>query len=187
MIRKIFVASVATTALAIASPTLAGPGRGGGEGHGGGANASTRGGMSDTNRGLDRATNANAGASLDVNMNNEASRINQVNPNATNPAVGVSQGPSHASTNGITHANSHSVLAAGAVASTALPGLATGLTVTNANNTNIGTISQIVTDNAGNIRLVIVTNTTTGQTFRLAPTTLTINGTTVTTTSTVGG
>jgi hypothetical protein len=105
----------------------------------------------------------------------------------TNPAIGVSQGPFHASATGIAHANSHSVLAAGAVAPTVLPGLVTGLSVTNANNTNLGTISQIVTDNAGNIRLVIVTNATTGQTFRLMPSTLTISGTTVTTTSTVGG
>ena len=186
MIRKIFIASIATTALAVASPALAGPGRGSGQGHGQSANVSAQGGMSATNRGLDRASTA-TGATLDVNMNNEATRINQASPNATNPAIGVSQGPSHASINGITNANSHSVLAAGAVASTALPGLVTGLTVTNANSTNIGTISQIVTDSSGNIRLVIVTNTTTGQTFRLVPTTLTINGTTVTTTSTIGG
>ena len=108
----------------------------------------------------------------------------------TNPAAGVSQGPANASINGITHANSHSVLASGSVAgsgSSRPPPLATGLTVTNANNTDIGTISQIVTDNSGNIRLVIVTDTSTGQTFRLAPNTLSISGTTVTTTSTVGG
>jgi sporulation protein YlmC with PRC-barrel domain len=105
----------------------------------------------------------------------------------TNPAIGVSQGPLHASATGIAHANARSVLAGGAVAPTALPGLVTGLTVTNANATNIGTISQIVTDRAGNIRLVLVTNATTGQTFRLIPSTLTFRGTTVTTTSTVGG
>jgi sporulation protein YlmC with PRC-barrel domain len=105
----------------------------------------------------------------------------------TNPAIGHSQGPFHASATGIAHANSHSVLAAGSVAGTALPGLTTGLAVTNANGTNIGNITQIVTDTSGNIRLVIVTNSTTGQTFRLIPSTLTISGTTVTTTSTVGG
>jgi sporulation protein YlmC with PRC-barrel domain len=105
----------------------------------------------------------------------------------TNPAIGVSQGPLHASATGIAHANSHSVLAGGAVAGTTLPGLTTGLTVTNANGTNIGTISQIVTDTSGNIRLVIVTNSTTGLNFRLAPTTLTISGNMVETTSTVGG
>jgi hypothetical protein len=34
---------------------------------------------------------------------------------------------------------------------------------------------------------VTVTNTATGQTYRLSPATLTVSGTTVTTTSTVGG
>jgi hypothetical protein len=51
----------------------------------------------------------------------------------------------------------------------------------------IGTVSQVVTDSSGNIRAVIVTNSTTGQTFRLAPNTLSISGGTVTTTSATVG
>jgi PRC-barrel domain len=74
------------------------------------------------------------------------------------------------------------------VASSTLPGLTTGLTVQNGSGTNIGTVSSVVTDRNGNIRLVVVTDTSTGQTFRLAPNTLSISGSgMVTTTSTVGG
>lgn len=105
----------------------------------------------------------------------------------TNPAVNVSQGPNHASINGITHASPNSVLARGAVSSTTLPNLTTGLNVQNSSGATIGQVSQVVTDRSGNIRLVIVTDSTTGQTFRLAPNTLTISGSTVTTTSTTGG
>lgn len=104
----------------------------------------------------------------------------------TNPAVGTSQGPNHASTTGIAHANSHSVLAGGAVQSTTLPGLTQGLNVVNSSGTTIGTVSQIVYGNDGSIRLVTVQSPT-GQVYRVAPNTLTINGTTVTTTSTIGG
>jgi sporulation protein YlmC with PRC-barrel domain len=107
--------------------------------------------------------------------------INGGNVAFTNPALGHSQGPMHASPTGIAHANSHSVLAAGAVASTALPGLATGMTVQSSTGTTLGTISQVVTDSSGNIRMVFVTSPT-GQTLRLAPTTLTISGGVVTTT-----
>lgn len=113
--------------------------------------------------------------------------VTNVTTAGTNPAIGHSQGPFHASPTGIAHANSHSVLAGGATAGTSLAGLTTGLAVTNANGTNIGNISRVVTDANGNVRLVIVTNTTTGRTFRLMPSTLTINGTVVTTTSTAGG
>jgi sporulation protein YlmC with PRC-barrel domain len=113
-------------------------------------------------------------------------RLNGINGGTfTNPAAGVSQGPAHASTTGITHANSHSVLASGAVASSALPGLTTGLTVQSSGGTTLGTVTQVVTDSSGNIRLVIMTSPT-GETFRLSPTMLTINGSVVTTTQ-IGG
>ena len=181
MIRKILTASIASGALAIGGPALAGPGHGGGHGGmGTGAGANVSGG-------------ANLGASgqgaVNANTNSALLRSNVTTPTTTftNPAAGVSQGPNNASTTGIANANSHSVLASGSVSSSTLTGLTTGLSVTNANGTDIGTISQIVTDSSGNIRLVVVTDTSTGQTFRLAPNTLAINGTTVTTTSTVGG
>jgi hypothetical protein len=105
----------------------------------------------------------------------------------TNPATGMSQGPQHASPTGVAHANAHSVLAGGAVAADTLPGLTTGLTVQTSAGTTLGTVSQVVTGTDGSIRLVIVTSPT-GETYRLAPSTLSISGGVVTTTSiSVGG
>jgi hypothetical protein len=94
-----------------------------------------------------------------------------------------SQGPLHASATGIAHANVHSVLAGGAVASTALPGLATGLTVNTSGGTTLGTVTQIATGSDGSIRQVVVTSST-GQTYRLSPSSLSISGSVVTTTQT---
>lgn len=94
-----------------------------------------------------------------------------------------SQGPYHASPTGIAHANSHSVLAGGAVASTTLPGLTTGLTVQNSAGTSLGTVSRVVTDSSGNIRMVYVTSPG-GHTYAVAPSSLSISGNVVTTSST---
>lgn len=118
---------------------------------------------------------------------NGTTLVTTVTNTFANPAIGVSQGPLHASATGIAHANSHSVLAGGSVAGTALTGLTTNMQVLNSNGTNIGTVSRVVTDANGNVRLVIVTNSTTRRTFRLAPSTLRINGSSVTTTSPIGG
>jgi sporulation protein YlmC with PRC-barrel domain len=109
--------------------------------------------------------------------------INSTNVAANSQARLNSQGLMHASATGIAHANSHSVLASGQVSSSTLQGLTTGLTVKSSTGTTLGTVSQIVTDNSGNIRMVIVTNTSTGQRLRLSPTSLSISGSIVTTTS----
>jgi hypothetical protein len=58
--------------------------------------------------------------------------------------------------------------------------------VNNSTGTSIGTVSQVITGTDGSIRAVVVTSPT-GQTFRLAPSTLTISGNIVTTTSTTTG
>jgi hypothetical protein len=175
MIRTIFTATLAGTTLALAAPALAAPG-----GHGGG------GGM-----GAGAGANVNAGAMTGPS----ATAINHANVNAglnaptttttttTNPAVNVSQGPNHASTTGIAHANSHSVLAAGSVPGTSLPDLTTGLTVNTSGGTALGTVSQVVTGSDGSIRMVIVTSPT-GQTYRLPASSLSISGGVVTTTQT---
>lgn len=107
-------------------------------------------------------------------------RLNGVNGGtaAGNAALAVSQGPLHASTTGIAHASSNSVLAGGEVASSALPGLTTGLTVQSAAGTNLGTVSDVVMGPNGTIRAVVVTSPT-GATFRLEPTTLSMSGSTV--------
>ena len=162
MIRKIFSATVAGAAIFIAGPAMAGPG-----GHAGGAP-------------LGRPAGG-----MGANMNSNVNAHVNVNGNTTN-AVN-SQGLLHASPNGIAHASPNSVLGRGAVSSTALPNLTTGLNVQNSSGTMIGQVSRVVTDSSGNVRLVIVTNSSTGQTFRLAPSTLSISGSTVMTTSTTGG
>jgi sporulation protein YlmC with PRC-barrel domain len=110
-------------------------------------------------------------------------RLNGIN--GSSQARMNSQGPLHASPTGIAHANFHSVLAGGMVVSGSLTGLSTGQPVNTSTGTTLGTVSQIVTDSSGNIRLVIVTSST-GQTYRLAPTSLTLSGGVVTTTQTFG-
>jgi hypothetical protein len=176
MIRKIFAVSAASAAILIAAPAVAAPGGGGHAGGGAGG------------PGAHAGANVNMGATMGSTHASPNSSLNRVDTNipSTNPAVNVSQGPAHASINGITNASPNSVLARGSVSSTTLPGLTTGLNVQNSTGTTIGQVSQVVTDSSGNIRLVIVTNSS-GQTFRLAPNTLTINGGTVVTTSTTGG
>ena len=201
MFGKILAVSVATAALAISAPALAaGHGGGGGGGGMGGMGGNPNAGMGGMGgMGGPSSTAIDARANSQGPMNASPNGIEYSSPNSvlhtnstttttqpttttTNPAAGVSQGPAHASTTGIAHANQHSVLASGAVPSTSLPGLTTNLSVQTSTGTSLGTVSQIVTDSSGNIRLVIVTNTTTGQTYRLAPNTLSISGGVVTTT-----
>jgi hypothetical protein len=127
--------------------------------------------------------------SLSGGMLSTTARFNGIN-NSTSFAASSqgrvnSQGLAHASATGIAHASAHSVLAGGAVVSTALPGLATGITVSTSGGTTLGTISRIVTGTDGTIRQVIVTSPT-GQTYRLAPSSLSISGSVVTTTQTFG-
>lgn len=106
--------------------------------------------------------------------------------NSNSQAILHSQGPSHASPTGIAHASPNSVLSRGAVSSKTLPGLTAGLTVQNSSGTTVGTVSQVITASDGSIRAVVVTSPT-GPTFRLAPTTLSISGSIVTTTNTTFG
>jgi len=60
------------------------------------------------------------------------------------------------------------------------------MTVNNSTGATIGTVSQVITGSDGSIRAVVVTSPT-GQTFRLAPSTLSISGGVLVTTSTTGG
>lgn len=112
-----------------------------------------------------------------------SARLNGINANLAggSQARVNSQGPFHASATGIAHANAHSVLAGGAVLSSALPGLTTGLTVNSSTGTNLGTVSRVITGTDGSIRQVIVTSPT-GQMLTLSPATLSISAGVVTTT-----
>lgn len=91
-----------------------------------------------------------------------------------------SQSPAHASINGLTHASPRSVLASAGV--TTLTGLATGLTVDNSGGTAIGTVDSILLNRAGGvvaIRVALIG----GGTATIPATTLSMNGTTVVTSS----
>jgi hypothetical protein len=178
MFRNLFRATVASAAIVAAAPVLAAPGHG----QGGGNMSAPGGGPSQAG--------INARANSQGPMNASPTGVTNASPNSvlnttTTPTTNAtnSQGLQHASPTAVGHANTHSVLARGAVASTALPGLTTGLTVQTTGGTTLGTVSQVVTGSDGSIRLVVVTSST-GQTLRLAPSTLSISGGIVTTTMT---
>ena len=84
-------------------------------------------------------------------------------------------------------AAAEALAARGAASSTTLPNLTTGLRVNNSSGTQVGTVSRVITGPNNTIRAVVVT-TSTGQTVTLPPSSLTISGNVVTTTSTsIGG
>lgn len=120
-----------------------------------------------------------AKADLDANAN--------ANANVNAPAGANSQGAANANVNGIENANANSALAAGAVASTELPGLTTGLDVKTSAGASLGKVSQVVTGTDGSVRMVIVTDAS-GKTHRLMADQLSISGGVVTTSQTdIGG
>jgi hypothetical protein len=92
-----------------------------------------------------------------------------------------SQGAAHANINGLIHASPHSALASAGV--TTLTGLATGLTVNNSGGTAIGTVNQVFTNTSGAV-VGIRVDLAGGGTVIIPATTLSINGTTVVTSST---
>jgi hypothetical protein len=171
MLRNILTAASAGTALVIAAPLFA---QAHGNAHAGGSAIQTQGSISGSNMGI-------------MNSPMRAPVTSGTTQFSTNSqALTRSQGPSHASPNGISHASPNSVLARGSVSAATLAGLRTGLSVTSSTGTSIGTVSQVITGTDGSIRQVIVTSPS-GQTFRLAPSTLSISGNVVTTTSTLVG
>jgi len=92
-----------------------------------------------------------------------------------------SQGALHASPTGIAHASANSVLKGSTVVSGLLTGLAAGMPVSFNGNT-VGTVNRIVTSNDGTVRRVLVTGTD-GRTYSLSPTTLSLSGGILTTTT----
>lgn len=172
MTRNIITIAMGTAALVIAAPAIAAPGGGHGPSAAGvGARVNSQG-----------AIHANPNAVINSNANSAlhtTTTTPTVNTNVN--AKANSQGVLNANPNGISHSSSNSALARGAVSSTALPGLTTGLTVNNSTGASIGTVSQVITGTDGSIRAVVVTSPT-GQTTRLLPNTLSISGGVVTTT-----
>ena len=181
MIRNVFIAALAGSAI-IAVPAAAKPGATSGP-----VNVGASAGM---NAGMNARVNSQGSLNASTNATTHANANSAVNSTAnTNAGANArvnSQGPTHASTTGISHANEHSVLASGSVQASTLPGLTTGLTVNNSSGTAIGTVTQVVTGTNGTIRMVIVTSST-GQTYRLPASSLSISGGVVTTTSVTGG
>lgn len=186
MFRTILLASAASAAMILSAPTLAKPGNGNSA-----ANANTNASVNaGANAGGPSQTAIDARVNSQGAVNASPTGVANSSPNsalhttttttATTKATN-SQGLMNASPNAIAKANSNSVLARGAVPATALPGLTTGLTVQNSAGVSLGTVSQVVTGTDGSVRLVIVTSPT-GQTLRLAPSTLSISGGVVTTT-----
>lgn len=176
MLRNILTASVA--ALTFAAPTLAKPGAGGAAGMNTNINAGTHG---PSQSGIDARVNSQGPANASQNGIDHASPNSVLQTNSTTNTT-LNRSQQRASTNAVGHANTHSSLARGAVSADTLTGLNVG-TAVQANGTTLGNVSQIVTGPDGSIRLVIVTSTTTHQTYRIAPSSLSLSGGVWTTTS----
>lgn len=193
MFSKSLIAAAASAAIVTAMPAFAqhaggsgGPPPGAGAAAGmnsqGPANASATGIMNASpNSVLNRTTTTTQSTTPTTNTTTDT------NFSTNSQATVHSQGPSHASATGIAHANDNSVLARGAVSSTTLNGLATNMTVNNSTGTQVGTVTQIITGPNNTIRAVVVTSSS-GKTYTLPASSLSISGGVVTTTSTsVGG
>lgn len=140
MDRKLILTALASAAILCGGQALAaGPGGGGGGGHGGGnsgghgsGNMGGDHGAGMGNAGMGRGDNDDMGAAAG-GMDRGDGRIN-------------SEGPEHASPNGIAHADDHSVLAGTTVATSittgALAGVADGQAVF-FNGMQVGTVQQI--------------------------------------------
>jgi hypothetical protein len=185
MIRKTLTTTIACAAMAVTVPAVAQQAHGGGNAN---VNASTHmGGPSQT--GINARINSQGSLNASPNAITRSSpnsvlQTNSTTTTTTNATTKApkSQGLQHASPTGIAHASPKSVLAAGAVASTTLPGLTTGLTVQTSAATTHGTATQLNTGTDGSIRGVVVSSDT-RQTYTLSGTSLSISGSTVTTTS----
>jgi len=133
------------------------------------------------------AAAANADATVDAKGDATVDANASANANPQVPAGANSQGAANANLGAVAKANDNSALAAGAVASSALPGLTTGLSVKDSAGASLGTVNQVVTGEDGSIRLVVI-NGADGKTHRLMPDKLSISGGVVTTTEiAVGG
>ena len=199
MFYKSLMAAAASAAILVAAPAVA-QGKGGGGGAGGPpAGAGAAGAINSQG-----PMNASPNGMMNASPNSALSRTAPTSPpiSATPPTTSTttdtnfstksqatvhSQGPANASPTGIAHANSNSVLARGAVASSTLPGLTSGLVVNNTGGTQVGTVTKVITGPNNTIRAVVVTSTS-GKTYTLPPSAISISGNVVTTTSTsIGG
>lgn len=172
MYRRVILCALASAAMiSTAAVAQRGGGGGGGGGHGGmGGGIGNAGGM-----GAGMGAGGGMNDSFGIETRN-ASRIN-------------SQGPAHASANGIANANENSVLAGTTttrtVKSGALTGLTTGTTLFS-NGTAVGTVQQIRMTGNGSVAVVIVKGTN-GGLYAVPANKLTFSGGMLSTSSRLAG
>lgn len=94
-----------------------------------------------------------------------------------------SQGPVNASTTAIGRANANSVLSGTSTTTTPLTGVTTGMALSQ-NGTQVGTVTRVSTNGRGVITRVLVRGTN-GQIYSVAPSTLTLSGGTLSTSTTL--
>lgn len=180
MFRTLIRAALASTALA-AAPVLAAPGGIAGApvglpGGGAGANVGVGAG---SNMGVGLGSmNPNAGAGVGLGAQGT---LNSPALDAHTQGRLNSQGSLHASPTGIAHASVNSVLKNNVVVSGPLTGLTSGMTV-NFNGAAVGTVQRVIASSDGTVRRVMVVGTN-GRLVSLSPTTLTLSGGVLTTTS----
>lgn len=187
---KLILYAFATAAL-IPSAALAQHGGGGGPpaGVGGGMGHAT--GLGGTMGNAGGMGNGGVGGGMGISAGSMggAGGINDIGVTTRDQARMNSQGPAHASSTGIEHANQNSVLAGTnsttTVTSGALAGLTTGATLYS-NGTAVGTVQQIRTTGKGSVAVVVVKGTN-GGLYAVPANKLSFSGGTLSTTMRLAG
>jgi hypothetical protein len=104
----------------------------------------------------------------------------ETTPEGTSTFRDDSQGPSHTSTTGGAHANSHSVVSGAGAPTGALAGLKAGMTLTDAHGQVIGTVAKVIRSSGGVVRNVLVSPASSAglrrHTLPVRPSTITLSG-----------
>jgi hypothetical protein len=112
----------------------------------------------------------------------------QTNPGSTvrDDARANRQGPANAADPALQNANPNAALTPGqSAASASLSTLTEGMTVQSSTGTSLGTISRIERSSDGTVRAILLARPGQNGLVRIDPSTLSISGTTVTTTATL--
>jgi hypothetical protein len=188
---KLILYAFATAAL-IPSAALAQHGGGGGPPVGvGGGGMGHAGGLGGTMGNAGGMGNGGVGGGMGMGPGSMggAGGINDIGVTTRDQARMNSQGPAHASSTGIGHANQNSVLAGTSsttsVTSGALAGLTTGATLYS-NGTAVGTVQQIRTTGKGSVAVVVVKGTN-GGLYAVPANKLSFSGGTLSTTMRLAG
>lgn len=128
---------------------------------------------------VDTAAGSEFGTVSQVNVGANGNITSVVVTSANGQRIVVPASTLSISGNVVTVANTSEAFEGTGVPSAFLPGLSTGLTVDSGAGTSIGTVSQVITSNNGNISGVVVTSAN-GQTFVLPASDLSVSGNIVT-------